>query len=87
MDILPIVQATALEIESEGNLSGAYSQIWIWVVLIRVTRLSGGSEVSKRVDVAAYSRLTDALIEPAVTTRLNLMDKRWEELRQSQHLG
>jgi hypothetical protein len=54
--------------------------------LIRVTRLSGGSEVSKRVDVVAYSRLTDALIKLAVTTRLNLMDKRWEELRQSRHL-
>ena len=41
-------------------------------------------EMKKLTDIAVVLARYDERIL-AVTTRLNLMDKRWEELRQSQH--
>ena len=43
------------------------------------------SEMKKLTDIAVVLARYDERIL-AVTTRLNLMDKRWEELRQSKHL-
>jgi hypothetical protein len=42
------------------------------------------TEMKKLTDIAVVLARYDERIL-AVTTRLNLMDKRWEELRQSQH--
>jgi hypothetical protein len=43
------------------------------------------NEMKKLTDIAVVLARYDERIL-AVTTRLNLMDKRWEELRQSKHL-
>ena len=43
------------------------------------------SEMKKLTDIAVVLARYDERIL-AVTTRLNLMDERWEELRQSKHL-
>ena len=43
------------------------------------------NEIKKLTDIAVVLARYDERIL-AVTTRLNLMDKRWEELRQSKHL-
>ena len=43
------------------------------------------TEMKKLTDIAVVLARYDERIL-AVTTRLNLMDKRWEELRQGRHL-